>query len=105
MCNFKAVIGAITHSFSFTIIIVFSYQKGQQQHIGHAKRMQKKTLMQRLQKNRNILWEISLNKEDYEKSRVTDLSYHNKISKIEMGQVNKTNETLQSPTLNLNTAA
>lgn len=75
-----------------------------------------KALLRGYREIKNALFEISQDKEDSGKSRVTALSLHNKMSKLEtglytvfwediLGQVNKTSEILQNPRLDVNTAA
>lgn len=75
-----------------------------------------KALLRGYKEIKNALFEISEDKEDSGKSRVTALRLQNKMSKMEtglytvfwddiLGQVNKTSETLQNPRLDVNTAA
>lgn len=75
-----------------------------------------KALLRGYKEIKNALFEISEDKEEPGKSRLTALSLHNKMSKTEtvfytvfwddiLGQVNKTSETLQNPRLDVNTAA
>lgn len=74
-----------------------------------------KALLRGYKEIKNVLLEISENKEELGKSRIVALSLYKKMLKIQtglyavfwndiLGQVNKTSETLQNPRLDVNTA-